>query len=477
MSTRVLIVVFDALRPEFVTPELMGNLHAFATEGCRFDNHHSTFPTETRVNQSAVITGCYPQNHGVVANRFPLPSADGGASGVVSTGDDIAFAAMLEQMSEPLLGVPALGAILTRHGKRLATISAGTSGGGRLINLHADDEQGVRFTLRRPEVSVPTGLPDQIAVRIGAMPRYEQPAVAWNQYAVDAWLDLIEPETRPDVTLLWLCEPDESFHWHGIGSPQALEAIRGVDQAFGQIVSRKKDEIASGDLHVIAMSDHGQISLSGGKLGIVDQMVHAGLRAADHPGLDVDFTVTVHNSGGIWVRGADQGLIASGVEWLEAQPWCGAAFTRQGIAGTLRHQDILTDHRRAPDIYVTLAHDDRPNHWGIFGSCADNAPYPDGNGCHGGLSTYELQNFLAVQGTAFKQGARFDTPSGNVDILPTLVELMSMPSIQTDGRVLREAFVGCATPPWTIETLNGGRTRLQRSHCDGTIYLDRGWAT
>ena len=44
-STRFLIVVLDALRPEFVSRELMPNLHRFATDGVRFLNSRSTFPT------------------------------------------------------------------------------------------------------------------------------------------------------------------------------------------------------------------------------------------------------------------------------------------------------------------------------------------------------------------------------------------------------------------------------------------------
>lgn len=55
--TSVLIVVFDALRPEFVRPDLMPNLSAFADQGVRIENCRSTFPTETRVNQTAVLTG------------------------------------------------------------------------------------------------------------------------------------------------------------------------------------------------------------------------------------------------------------------------------------------------------------------------------------------------------------------------------------------------------------------------------------
>src|SRR5680860_703149 len=106
-GTRALIIVFDALRPEFVTPELMPNLHAFAARGVRYLNSRSTFPSETRVNQSAVTTGCYPRRHGVVANNFVI--SDGPAPIVLNTGDDVAFEQALEAMTAPLLEVPTLG--------------------------------------------------------------------------------------------------------------------------------------------------------------------------------------------------------------------------------------------------------------------------------------------------------------------------------------------------------------------------------
>ncbi len=137
---RFLIVVLDALRPEFVTPGLMPNLHAFAGRGVRFANSRSTFPTETRVNQSAVTTGCYPARHGVVANRFPLPEASPGS--VLDSGNDVAFEATLQRLGGDLLGVPTLGEILAANGKRLATVSADQPAS---ISLHRDlgfEEQG-----------------------------------------------------------------------------------------------------------------------------------------------------------------------------------------------------------------------------------------------------------------------------------------------------------------------------------------------
>ena len=115
---RFLIVVLDALRPEFVTPEMMPNLHAFAGRGVRFANSRSTFPTETRVNQSAVTTGCYPARHGVVANRFPLPEAS--PCSVLDSGDDLALEATLQRLGRELLGVPTASEVPSLTGQRVA---------------------------------------------------------------------------------------------------------------------------------------------------------------------------------------------------------------------------------------------------------------------------------------------------------------------------------------------------------------------
>ena len=72
---RILIVTFDALRPDMVTPQLMPNLCRFREKGVFWPKMHSTFPTKNRVNQTAVITGCYPERHGIVGNRFVDPVA------------------------------------------------------------------------------------------------------------------------------------------------------------------------------------------------------------------------------------------------------------------------------------------------------------------------------------------------------------------------------------------------------------------
>jgi arylsulfatase A-like enzyme len=479
---RFLIVVLDALRPEFVTPELMPNLHAFAGRGVRFANSRSTFPTETRVNQSAVTTGCYPARHGVVANRFPLPEASPGS--VLDSGNDVAFEATLKRLSGDLLGVPTLGEILAASGKRFATVSAGTSGGGRLINITAERSGSFRLALRRTEAAVPEGIFEAIAERLGPLPERGVPGLAFNSYAVDCYLDYVEPELHPDVMLLWLSEPDESFHYCGIGSPEALGAISHMDAEFGRILARQDTVIEAGSLQVIAMSDHGQISLAGGKLGLATRLNQAGFSAGSSPEGDPDCVVVVHNGGGVWVRDSDPALIRRLVLWLREQSWCGPVFTRDGVEGTLRHREIGVDHPRAADIVLALSHDDGMNEWGRAGLSADNAPYPENGGCHGGLSRYELENFIAMAGSAFRSGAVIETPAANIDILPTVLSVLGIGiDHRIDGRALAEALPGHDGGPeggardllLSSTNASGRRTHLSVTEYRGARYLNRAW--
>src|SRR5688500_14961781 len=72
-SHPVLVIVLDGLRRDYVTPELMPNLHRLGESGAVGEKHHSVFPTVTRVNAASIATGCYPAVHGLVHNKFYLP--------------------------------------------------------------------------------------------------------------------------------------------------------------------------------------------------------------------------------------------------------------------------------------------------------------------------------------------------------------------------------------------------------------------
>jgi hypothetical protein len=50
------------------------------------------------------------------------------------------------------------------------------------------------------------------------------------------FLERVLSELRPSVSLIWFNEPDTSFHYCGIGSPDSLAILRHVDAAFGRIL-------------------------------------------------------------------------------------------------------------------------------------------------------------------------------------------------------------------------------------------------
>ena len=478
--TKVLIIVFDALRPEFLRADLMPNLHGFARKGVRFKNSRSTFPTETRVNQTAVLTGCYPRHHGIVGNRFPEPAIAPGE--VVNTGEDAQIANAFARAPGGLIKMATMGERLNAEGRTFAALSAGTPGGGRLINHMAETHGTFRLAMRCPEAARPAGALEEIISRIGPMPEYELPATDWIAWAADAYLNYVVPDIAPDVMLLWLCEPDESFHFLGIGEPGSLETMRSADAQFGRILDAHREAIDAGEMHVIAMSDHGQISLAGEPLDLPARLTEAGFCAAKTPGPETDFAVVVGNAGGIWAAEHAKPRVPELLEWLMQQNWCGPLFTPDGACGTLRNAEICADHSRAPDINLILRSDDASNTWSVAGTTAHDAPYPVGGGCHGGLSAHELHNVLVLGGAQFHNDAALDAPAGNIDIMPTVLKLLDL-HIPTgiDGRPLLEAFKTSPSdhpsPHEHTITAPNGHTHLSVTDYGAQRYLNKAWVS
>lgn len=468
---RVLVVAFDALRPDMVTPELMPNLSAFADQGGRFTHNRSTFPTETRVNQTALVTGCYPSRHGIVGNRFwePIASPDK----LFNTGDEDQLSEGIRRLNGRLTDVPVLGEILAEHGKSLAVISSGTPGGTRMLHHKAEELEGFRLSLRRPDASVPADLPQSL----DPIPPHSVPSLEWLTYATDTYLNVVEGVRKPDVAILWYCEPDNSYHKMGPGAPENLAAIRHADAEFGRVLA----ELEGKDINIITLSDHGQLGIPDEAIDLPARLSAAGYSAGEALTEGIDVAVALSSAGGLYVRNSNSDMISRIVEWLLEQPWCGPLFTRGGaVPGTLDLADVGMDHRRAPDIGLVLRSSDTPNSHGINGTTVHNSIYPPGGGIHGGLHAKELHSWLAVGGNAFRNAYVSDTPTGIIDVLPTMLHVLGVKTPSVDGRVLVEALADFNDAPehkseLLISEKSGGRqTQIEISKVGETRYLDWG---
>src|ERR1044071_4563239 len=73
---QVIVVVWDGMRPDFVSERNTPALWKLSREGVTFRHHHSVYPTATNVNSAAIATGVYPNRSGLLANREYRPLID-----------------------------------------------------------------------------------------------------------------------------------------------------------------------------------------------------------------------------------------------------------------------------------------------------------------------------------------------------------------------------------------------------------------
>jgi len=468
-----LLIVLDGLRPDYVTPELMPNLHALGKRGIVFDRHHAIFPTVTRVNASSIATGCYPAKNGVLGNAVFFPEVDP-VSGL-STGNAENLLKIEKATGGQLLTQETLGEILDRNGKKLLVCSSGSSGSSFLLN-HKVKGGGVINV----EMSHPESLAAHAESILGRSPEETEPNTGRNAWAVDAYLKIGLGEIRPDATIIWLSDPDHTQHEFGVGAPETLESIRLVDAHIRRILARHRELGIENRVNIMVTSDHG-FSTHIGPADVTGLLIERGLKASKNS----DDVIIV--DGAIYVKNRDREKIRAIVRALQETPWVGAIFThklRPGhpegwVAGTMSFTVAQWDHARAADILVSANWSDDVGPFGMKGTTNQK-----GVAGHGTSSPWDVHNTLVVAGPDFKRRARIATPTGNVDLAPTILALIGIARPDTmQGRVIREAFADGPDPDDVqvfershkshAEWEGGSFTiELHESSVDGTDYMD-----
>ena len=117
----VVVMVWDGMRPDFVSEKTTPTLWKLAREGVTFRNHHAVYPSATQVNGTALVTGVYPGRSSVIANYAYRPEIDRTRSisvespTVVSRGDELS--------GGKYISVPTIAEIVQRAGERTVIAS------------------------------------------------------------------------------------------------------------------------------------------------------------------------------------------------------------------------------------------------------------------------------------------------------------------------------------------------------------------
>ena len=133
----VVLMVWDGLRPDFVTQRDTPNLFRMAREGVRFDRHHAIFPTLTMVNATALATGAPPGVNGLEGNVFYVP-----ADTAPAVSNTLPFEA---KPGAPTIAKDAQGQMVWAEGARAIVNLNGADGfKGRLIGLDTITQEVAR---------------------------------------------------------------------------------------------------------------------------------------------------------------------------------------------------------------------------------------------------------------------------------------------------------------------------------------------
>ncbi len=499
----VVVVVWDGMRPDFVTEQNTPTLWKLAHEGITFRNHHAVYPSATMVNGTAMVTGIYPGKSGIIANHVYRPDIDPRHSidvelpAVVKKGDEVS--------GGKYILVPTIAELVQHAGGRTVIASAKTV--GLLLDRQADVGTAKNCVTLFAGKSLPAEIVPSITATLGPFPSGHLQQDAWTTKAMT---DCFWKDGVPALSVLWLGEPDLTQHESAPGTPAALAAIKSADENLAAVLSALDQRDARGRTDVFIVSDHGfstikrsvdlrRILNDAGFAAKIEELRIAkdGNQSAGGIRDKTEFNdqpkpgdiMLAANGGSVlfYVVGHDKKLIRRLVEFLQQSDFAGVIFTKEPMEGTFGLTQALIQRGDAPDVVMAFRWTDLQNQFGVTGEIDADWQRAAGKGTHATLSRFDMHNTLIAAGPDFKRGQTDDLPTGNVDLVPTILQILGIKvPHQMDGRILSEAVAAPTSllpaPKPEAKSIEARkdfpsgtwRQTLKISRVGSTIYLDEG---
>lgn len=152
-----------------------------------------------------------------------------------------------------------------------------------------------------------------------------------------------------------------------------------------------------------------------------------------------------------YVPGHDAATVRNLVKFLQQREEYGAVFvdSRYGaIPGTLTMgqvnlENATRQNNGQPDVVVSFNWDDTVSIQGVSG--IEFESIGGQRGMHGSFGIADVHNTLIANGPSFKASTTLATPTGNVDVAPTVAYLLGLSMPQAEGRIVSEALSAPAT--------------------------------
>lgn len=316
----VILFVWDGLRPDVLSDnkakKLIPNLLNIASNGIEFKDNHSAYPTFTMNNAQAFATGDYAGKSGFYGNNLYQPwrankeygiATNASGNNITSTflapifTEDYKILKALDQpntiqtnLDEPLVQVSTLLQEAQKAG--IVTAVVGKSGPAFFQDFRAggyilDENHAWPLSFAKELQTKKAKLPkltanaynkgDLLIAMDNGNPTASDPIIYLeeskeisdptkatkspfnkkNEYMADIFLKHILPEKLPQLSVVWLRNPDSTQHAYGPGTLPYYDALASNDIILGQINKTLQDMGIYEKTNIIIVSDHAHSSI------------------------------------------------------------------------------------------------------------------------------------------------------------------------------------------------------------------------
>ncbi len=409
---KTVLISLDALsETEFDRLKKLKNFSSFFKNGAFCKNSISVYPTQTYTVHTSVITGTYPDKHGIYNNQNFQPFVESKSK---------EWFWYRHQISTNTL----YDAVRKQNGK-VASILWPVSGKAKIkynipeIIAINNENQAIKVMKNS---SLFFALRNELTY--GKMRKgISQPQL--DEFAVACAVDSIERRS-PDLVMVHLVCIDSAKHNYGVESPMIDKALDQLDRMLGEIIDACKNEY-----NIILFSDHGQFT--------VEKEIYLNVFLKDNGLVDFKnrtYKVYLECMGGSAIlrtscndcknktlKLLEENKELLGIEAIYDRSMLDKLKVDKGIEYIIEakkgyhfkegyNDNIVKDLKKNNIVHATHGY----------------SPLKKGYGCV----------FFAL-GNDIKQGYAIKKMSVT-DIAPTVAEIMGLEKFECDGKIIREIF-------------------------------------
>ena len=380
-GTPLILISIDGFRWDYLEKTETPYLDELIASGIRSEGLIPSYPSKTFPNHLSIVTGSYPNNHGLVANR------------------------MYDEVFDEYYYI-GQGSTAARDGK--------------WINREPIWVTVENQSLRAMTMFWPASDAEIMGVRPSNWFAYDESITNTQRMEqLLLWLDL-EDNKRPTFLASYFSDVDNAGHGYGPEAEETKTAIRSIDNEIGVLINGLKDRGIFDAVNIMIVSDHGMTETYTDKVIFLDDYI------------DISKVELVDKGPFAVIRlieGDSESTVENLFPLLENAHPSMAVYKKNEFPENFH----MTDNRRIQDL--TAVADD---HWRILTRDTFNPNYFP-NGDHGYHPDNQSMHGLFIgHGPEFKTGY-IGPRVANIHLYEMMCKLMGVTPSENDGNISQTA--------------------------------------